>query len=263
MSNSKNVITETNIEDAARLKEIFEKRKKEAKSKGVKFTQESFGANYGWTQGAVGQYLNAVIPLNLSAALKFAEGLNVNLEDISPTLANNYPASTLLRLADGQSAESMQIRTVVDEYGSELDDDEFEYPHYHEVYVTGGDKELPALENSTEPSRMKKAIARKAGASMSHTFSYILEGESMAPKIMNKACVTADASKKIVKDGKIYVFRHGVMRRTKYLFNRPDGGLTIRSENKEEYPEEVVTKDEMHDIEIIGWVYHWCNMEVW
>ena len=164
---------------------------------------------------------------------------------------------------DGQTLESMQVRPVIDEEESELEDDEFEYPHYNEVYVTGGDKELLVLESSTEPSKMKKSIARKAGASMSHTFSYNLDGDSMSPKIMDKACVTADASKKVIKDGKIYVFRHGVMRRTKYLYNRPDGGLLIRSENKEEYPDEIVPKDEMDCIEIIGWVYHWCNMEVW
>ena len=262
MSNGKYVITQTNIDDAARLKDIFERRKKEAKSKGIKFTQETFGAKYDWSQGAVGQYLNGVIPLNLSAALKFAEGLNVSLDEISPSLAGNY-GGLIQSSMDGQTLESMQIRPVVDEEESELEDDEFEYPHYNEVYVTGGDKELLVLESSTEPSKMKKSIARKTGASMSHTFSYNLDGDSMSPKIMDKACVTADASKKVIKDGKIYVFRHGVMRRTKYLYNRPDGDLLIRSENKEEYPDEIVPKDEMECIEIIGWVYHWCNMEVW
>ncbi len=194
--------------------------------------------------------------ISKEAAVKISQEFGISVDWI---LTGNDAVPPI----DGQTLESMQIRPVVDEEESELEDDEFEYPHYNEVYVTGGDKELLVLESSTEPSKMKKSIARKAGASMSHTFSYNLDGDSMSPKIMDKACVTADASKKVVKDGKIYVFRHGVMRRTKYLYNRPDGGLLIRSENKEEYPDEIVPKDEMECIEIIGWVYHWCNMEVW
>lgn len=42
----------------------------------------------GWTtQGAVSQYIRGVIPLNLTAATKFARALNVDLHAISPRLA--------------------------------------------------------------------------------------------------------------------------------------------------------------------------------
>lgn len=67
-------------EDAARLKKLFKSN--------AKISQEKFGATYGiGTQGAVWQYLDGRIPLNLAVALKFAEGLNVQLSDFSPTLA--------------------------------------------------------------------------------------------------------------------------------------------------------------------------------
>ena len=254
-------LTDEQMADARRLEEVFIRRQKELKQQGIKISQESIAHDCGWkTQANFNSYMKGRKPIGIEAVGLMAKALNVSVSEISPTLANQIDK---LASIDGQSLESMQIRPVVDEEESELEDDEFEYPHYNEVYVTGGDKELLVLESSTEPSKMKKSIARKAGASMSHTFSYNLDGDSMSPKIMDKACVTADASKKVIKDGKIYVFRHGVMRRTKYLYNRPDGGLLIRSENKDEYPDEIVPKDEMDCIEIIGWVYHWCNMEVW
>lgn len=67
-------------EDAARLKDLFAKSKK---------SQAEFGDDHGiGTQGAVWQYLNAVIPLNLDAALKFADGLDVSISDFSPRLAD-------------------------------------------------------------------------------------------------------------------------------------------------------------------------------
>lgn len=69
------------IRDAARLKELFAKRA------GKSQLQFAIDNKIGETQGAVEQYLNGRIPLNLSAALKFAEGLGVAVEEFSPTIA--------------------------------------------------------------------------------------------------------------------------------------------------------------------------------
>lgn len=262
MSDKKYNITPQDIQIAERLKGIFEKRKKEAKAQGMKFSQETVALACGWTQGAVGQYLNAKIPLNFSAASKLANALNASISDFAPSLASQIAVAPI-HPRDGQTLESLDIRPVIDMDEGKLEDDEFEYPHFHEVFVSGGSNELPILEASSEPSRLKKSIARKAGASMTHSFSFNLEGHSMKSKILDGACCTADASKKQIKDGKIYVFRHGVMRRTKYLFNRPDGGLLVRSENREDFPDEIIKGEEMGDVEILGWVYHWCNTETW
>lgn len=83
MQHSFNMITKTpeqwQIDDAARLKQIFERSG---------FTQEAFGSEFEiGNQAMVGQYLNAKRPLNLAAAGKFANGLKVSIDQISPTLA--------------------------------------------------------------------------------------------------------------------------------------------------------------------------------
>lgn len=65
-------------DDAARLAELFQR---------TPLSQEAFGAEFGiGTQGAVSQYLNGLIPLNLTAALRFAKGLGVSVSAFSPTL---------------------------------------------------------------------------------------------------------------------------------------------------------------------------------
>lgn len=67
-------------EDAARLRKIWAEKKP--------MTQERFAAEYGLgTQGNLTQYLNGHIPVNLEAAIRFANGLGVSVEDISPRLA--------------------------------------------------------------------------------------------------------------------------------------------------------------------------------
>ena len=145
---------------------------------------------------------------------------------------------------------------------TELDDDEFEIPYYDKVVVTAGNQEGEVQEVTDKKIRMSKRSARKAGASITQSFSYMNDGDSMAERISDGARCTADASKKEIKDGKIYCIRHGVMRRTKYLYMRPDGGLLIRSHNPA-YPDEIVLPEDMDDIEILGWVWEWSNMERW
>lgn len=69
------------VEDAARLKELFDERWQGA-------SQEKFANDFGiGTQGAVWQYLAGKIPLNMDALLKFCRGLKARAEEISPTLA--------------------------------------------------------------------------------------------------------------------------------------------------------------------------------
>lgn len=68
------------VEDARRLKALFAER--------AGMSQEKFGQSHGiGTQGAVWQYLEGKIPLNLPVALKFARGLDCPLSAISPTLS--------------------------------------------------------------------------------------------------------------------------------------------------------------------------------
>jgi SOS-response transcriptional repressor LexA len=69
------------LQDAVRLRTLFTER--------AKVSQEKFGQAHGiGTQGAVWQYLEGRIPLNIAVALKFSRGLDVPLREISPTLAD-------------------------------------------------------------------------------------------------------------------------------------------------------------------------------
>jgi hypothetical protein len=81
MSKKKQPLLPWQVEDAARLDALFQKRKE-------KTSQEKFGADYDiGSQGMVWQYLKGHRPLNIKAAEAFARGLGVKIEDFSPTLA--------------------------------------------------------------------------------------------------------------------------------------------------------------------------------
>lgn len=163
---------------------------------------------------------------------------------------------------ENSSKENSMNAVVEWDYDSPLEDSEFEIPHYDAV-TEGMDKKDGKVQIITDKKiRMDKALAERSGASKGMSFSYINDGNAMADRISNGARCTADSSKTEIKDGKIYCFKHGVIRRTRYLFLRPDGGLLIRSHNPD-YEDEIVAPEDRVDIEILGWVWEWSNTETW
>jgi hypothetical protein len=75
-------------EDAARLKRLFD-------APSNKLGQLAFGQTYGvGSQGMVWQYLHAHRPLNITAAVAFAKGLDCKVEDFSPTLAQQIASAS-------------------------------------------------------------------------------------------------------------------------------------------------------------------------
>lgn len=80
--NKKNVISAMDLEIAARLRSIWKRKKKE-----LSLTQEKAAGVLGFsTQGAVSQYLNGKVPLNVENALKFSAMLEVDPVEINPQL---------------------------------------------------------------------------------------------------------------------------------------------------------------------------------
>lgn len=74
-------------EDAERLSALFKKRAGK--------TQADFGAEFEiGGQAMVWQYLNAHRPLNIKAAQAFAKGLEVDIDDFSPTIAGQIRAAS-------------------------------------------------------------------------------------------------------------------------------------------------------------------------
>lgn len=81
MENKKTLTTEQ-LEDAARLKALYESKKKE-----LRITQYTIADDLGITQGAVGHYLNGRNALNVEVASGFAKLLQVSISDFSPSIA--------------------------------------------------------------------------------------------------------------------------------------------------------------------------------
>jgi phage repressor protein C with HTH and peptisase S24 domain len=85
------------------------------------------------------------------------------------------------------------------------------------------------------------------------------KGDSMQPTINNGDSILVDTSKNQVVDGSIFVLRLGDDLYAKRLQKNIDGGITVISDNRTEYPIQVVHPDQMDSLAVIGkvvWVGH-------
>lgn len=77
-------------------------------------------------------------------------------------------------------------------------------------------------------------------------------GDSMSPWLNDGDAVVVDRGDRDVRDGQPYAVRYGDELRVKRLFRRFDGGLLLRSDNADRYPDETITPDELEHVEVIG-----------
>ncbi|MCV9379966.1 XRE family transcriptional regulator [Hafnia alvei] len=119
----------------------------------------------------------------------------------------------------------------------------------------GCEAEVVESEDSTYPFRRDEL--RKHGVTPSEARLVHIHGNSLYPVLTDGDKVAVDISQNHpIKDGDLYAIRDGVLLRVKILINRPDGGLVLRSFNKEEYPDEILNLKECRSrINVIGRVF--------
>jgi transcriptional regulator with XRE-family HTH domain len=88
--NMRRALTQDELEDAARLRKLYDRKAGEMGTSQAQIAEEFGFAN----PSAVSQYLCGRIPLNLNAATKFANFFNVPLKTISPRHAETVGIPT-------------------------------------------------------------------------------------------------------------------------------------------------------------------------
>lgn len=224
-------------------------------------------AGISWSKAATN------IGLSAQAATKWKKGQigKDTLKKLSDALKVQY-----LWLATGEGEMAAPLReNQINESDTQqmgfwdsetpLQDGEFEASFYKDAEFLGGSGfDADIYDDGRRKIRYAYTAARRAGANPSKVICTTLVGDSMEELILNGSMIAIDTSKKDIREGKIYAFRHGNMLRVKYLLPRPDGGLIIRSHNSR-YTDEIITGEEIENenIQIIGWVWNWSSLVVW
>ncbi|EEP7757766.1 helix-turn-helix transcriptional regulator [Salmonella enterica] len=148
---------------------------------------------------------------------------------------------------------------VVEEAESaKLDPNLFVYIPVLDVELSAGNGcEAEIVESIVESFPLRRLDLRSAGVNAANARIVKIWGNSLLPVLSNGDYVAIDTSQSSkIRDGDLYALRDGVLLRVKILISQPDGGVILRSFNKDEYPDEKLTFDERKTrIHIIGRVF--------
>jgi len=238
-------LTQEEKEDAERLNVAWKAFQKSHKGT----TQEwlAIEAKLG-TQGAVGQYLRGVIPLNLPALLKICDVIGADPKKISP------------RLTSFVNVMKTALETAIQQ--EEEDGKTLKHPHrraadFELVPADQADSEVGRIEywdakgscgggflNYEQPPKghlIKEAtFFYKYGVKPRNLFAIYADGNSMADYIVDGDIVIFDKTKTTPIGGKIFLIDHPEGLRIKQLRRGIDGAWILESKNpdKRDYPDE-------------------------
>jgi len=151
---------------------------------------------------------------------------------------------------EGEKTNSAVSKVAEWDANTPVDDDEVEIPFYKEVLVSCGSGSLiEIIGKETRKLRLSKTTLRQYGVESSNAYALTAFGDSMTPVINNGATVYVDMGRTNIVDGKIYAINHGGLFKFKYLYRMPKGGVRIVSANKDEYPEEILTMEDIMEQE--------------
>ncbi|APV43230.1 XRE family transcriptional regulator [Pseudomonas frederiksbergensis] len=253
-------LTPEEFAESVRLKAIYEEKKAASKASGKSLTQADVAEACGWSgQSAFSQFATGKVPLNLEALLRLAKVLDFSPEQVSTRLLSMVSLNSTPSDAEpGRSADLVPM-SIWDE-DTPLDDDEVEVPYFAEVQLSAGSGMTHVVEVPGRKLRFSKATLREAGVSINDAMCARVHGRSMERMILDGAAVGVDRGQTDIIDGEIYAFDHEGMLRTKYLYKMPGGNVRARSENYEEYPDEIFTPELMAEIRILGRVFWWSTV---
>ena len=225
-----------------------------AKMKELKITQEGLAERLGVTQGAVAHWLGGRREPDLATINKILSILGLPALQVGVVAENKGTHTTT-----EANAELIGMMSPWDS-STPLHDDEVAIPLYKEVEMAAGNGATHTVEQTDRLLRFAKSTLREAGVHESNAACATVKGNSMERLIMDGATVGIDRGATHIEDGEIYAFDHDGMLRVKYLYRTPGGGLRIRSENTDEYPDEYLTAEQAASIRILGWVFWWSTV---
>lgn len=222
--------------------------------KELDITQDQVAEQMGVTQGAVAHWLGG----RREPALEKISAL-LDYLGLPPAFPKNSvaPKAPMPIEANAEHLGNMPVWSE----GDPIEDDECEVPYYAEVEFAGGDGMTEVMEVADRTLRFSNSTLRAAGVECENAAVARIRGNSMEKLILDGAAIGFDRADTSVIDGEIYAFNHGGMLRVKYLYRLPAGSIRIRSENVEEFPDEVMTADQYREeIKMLGRVFWWSTV---
>lgn len=229
-------------------------------------TQDSLGALAGCSQTAIQKLVRGKNKTGKSKFLPaIARALDVDIDwlelgKIPPLRTAENSNVYRIRPKDGGPVMLDELSPWDD--NTPLDDDEVALPIYKEVELASGHGRSSVQVVPDRKIRFSAYTMRMAGVDPTMAACATNTGNSNFPLILNGATLGVDKGTTRIVDGQIYAIDHDGQLRVKFLYRLPGGGIRLRSYNREEYPDEDYTFDQIMEqrIQIIGWIFWWSTL---
>lgn len=225
--------------------------------KAKKMTQKELSLKSGVKQSVISD-LETGSAKSTGSILELANALGVTAEELK---------KGVLPQRDGKPIEQVEFQNIEDwDDDTPLDDDEVEIPFYKDFLLACGNGALgEALRNEKRKLRLSKQTLKVRSVSKENACAMTAMDNSMSPTINHGNTVYVDKGRTQIKNGKVFAIEHGGLFRCKRLYQLPQGGVRIVSDNDAEYPDEILNAQDIIDQEfkIIGWVFSWQTLENW
>lgn len=227
------------------------------------FSQEKLAEKAGCSQASIQKVL-----AGRTQKSKFlpdiARALNVELDWLELGLASSQvqaPRAQYSVALDGGPVELGLLSPWDDE--TPLEHDEVELPLYKEVELSSGHGRTAVQITEGRKVRFSRKTLRDAGVDVANAACGTNSGNSNFPLILPRATLGIDQGMRRIVDGKIYALEHGGLFRVKFLYRLPNGGIRMRSYNRDEYPDEDYTFDQVMEqsIQILGRIFWWSSLD--
>lgn len=220
--------------------------------------------------GTSASYLSQMLSKNATRSIGDVMARRVESAELLPhgwldqvhDLADNSALNNVVRLPIARESDLHLIGEISPwDSDTPLEDEEVEVPLYKEVEISAGNGAHSVQAIPGRCIRLSRSTLRDAGVEPANAMAATVAGNSMSRLILPGSTVGIDRGTTNIMDGEIYAIEHGGMLRVKYLYRQPNGGLRLRSENSDEYPDEFFSAEEAADnIRIIGFVFWWSTI---
>lgn len=226
-------LTPEEIAESARLKDIYNKRKSEARSRGLTLTQSEIGERCEWKspQSTVNQYMTGKLALNLDALMRLSKALDFAPEDVSPRLAQSVQHLTYPPIHAGNVEPGPPITTA---------------PRRIEIVGTaqlGNDGYWVGLDNS---DGWVETWSRDEDA-----YALRLKGDSMAPAIRSGWVAVCEPNHRLVPGEYVMVTTSDGQSMVKELLFESEDGVSVMSVNSA-YERRTIDWSDIDKIHYVG-----------
>ncbi|MDH0749497.1 XRE family transcriptional regulator [Pseudomonas sp. GD03842] len=132
-----------------------------------------------------------------------------------------------------------------------LANDEVYVPFLKEVELSAGSGRTVVEQSSSRKLRFGKLTLKRQNVQASEAVCVTVSGDSMEPVLPDKSTVGVDQGSTTIVDGKMYALDHGGQLRVKILQRLPGGGIRLRSYNRDDYPDEDYTAEQVAENQIV------------